>query len=255
MVSGLGPAVDVVLSPFGGDGRALLEAAVAAEDAGLDGVWTFDHISSLASIGAPGVGASRDPFVVLGAVAARTERVRVGTLVANLHNRLPEQLALAIDTLDSLAPGRVVCGVGAGAGVGSPFAREDAALGRVPEPAPVRRAMLAEYVQRLDETWAGSGVPGVVVGPRPPIIVGAGSTTTLRQAAVNPSVDGVNIVTGLSADLPEKLAVVRESAGARPFEVSVFLDGGAIGVDEVRPFVRELVVPGGVDRLTVLVRP
>ena len=57
---------DLVLSPFGGDARALLEAAIRAEDEGYDGVWVFDHVSSLASLGAPGVGASRDPFAVLG---------------------------------------------------------------------------------------------------------------------------------------------------------------------------------------------
>lgn len=268
------PAVDVVLSPFGGDAGALVEAAVRAEAVGLDGVWTFDHVSSLASLTAPGAGASRDPFAVLGAIAARTSRVRIGTLVANIHNRRPEQLALGIDTLGSLAgsaagAGRVVCGVGAGAGPGSPFAREDAALGRVPEPAEVRRAALGRYVAALDSLWAGRGVPGVVAGPRVPIVVGAGSLATLRMAARDPRVDGVNIVTGLSVDLPEKVAVVLESVEERGrgsgsgfgfesglgFEVSVFVDGGRIAVEDVSAFVGELVVPGGVDRVTVLVRP
>ncbi|ROR96439.1 luciferase-like monooxygenase [Salana multivorans] len=249
------PRLDVVLSPFGGDATALLDAAIRAEDAGLDGVWTFDHVSSLASIGAPGSGASRDPFAVLGAVAARTTRVRLGTLVANLHNRLPEQLALAIDTLASLAPARVVCGVGSGAGVGSPFAREDEALGRVPEPAAVRRAMLADYVRRLDETWAGRGVPGVVSGPRPPIVVGAGSATTLRLAALDPLVDGVNVVTGLTPDLSDTVGLVRGLVAERPFEVSVFLDAGGVRLEDLRDHAGSLPVPAGVDRLTFLVRP
>lgn len=255
MVSEARPAVDVVLSPFGGDAIALLDAAIRAEEAGLDGAWTFDHVSSLASIGAPGAGASRDPFTVLGAIAARTTRVRLGTLVANLHNRLPEQLALAIDTLASLAPGRVVCGVGSGAGVGSPFAREDEALGRVPEPAAVRRALLTDYVRSLDETWAGRGVPGVVSGLRPPIVVGAGAATTLRLAALDPLVDGVNVVTGLSPDLADTVDLVRDIAADRAFEVSVFLDAGGVRLEDLPDHAGSLPVPAGVDRLTFHVRP
>ncbi|WP_108718500.1 LLM class flavin-dependent oxidoreductase [Miniimonas sp. S16] len=258
-------ARDLVLSPFGGDARAILDAAVRAEDDGYDGVWTFDHVSSLAALRDPGAGASRDPFAMLGAIAARTERVRLGVLVANVHNRHPAQLALAVDTLSSLAPGRVVCGIGAGAGPGSPFAREDAALGRVPEPAAARRALLAEHVAALRAIWAGRdatgsvathGLTGVVTRPAPPIVVGAGATATLALAA--DLADGVNIVSGLGPRLAEQVALVRARVserehppGARraPFEVSVFVS------DRSPSDVGEDDVPGGVDRVTVLLRP
>lgn len=253
---------DLVLSPFGGDARAILAAAERAEEQGFDGVWTFDHISSLASVGAPGAGASRDPFALLGAVAVRTARIRVGVLVANIHNRHPAQLALAVDTLASLAPGRVVCGIGAGAGAGSPFAREDEALGRIPATASVRRALLAEHIAALHAIWDGrdavgsvatQGLTGVVSGPRPPIVVGGGTTATLTLGAQ--LADGVNIVGGLGPRLADQVALVREIAAARervsahPFEVSLFV------ADRSPEAVLDGEVPAGVDRLTVLARP
>lgn len=255
-------AIDVVLSPFGGDAARLLTLAQRAEDLGYDGVWTFDHISSLAALTHPGLGASRDPFTLLGAIAARTERVRLGVLVANMNNRHPAQLALAVDTLTSLAPARTVCGIGSGAGPGGPFAREDAALGRLPRPAAERRALLAEHLGALRAIWEGRdatgsvathGLTGVVSQPAPPIVVGAGARATLQLAAE--LADGVNIVTGLGPRLADQVALVREVSAGRPFEVSVFVtdDGGA----HLRP-PADLPwedVPAGVDRLTVLLRP
>lgn len=253
---------DLVLSPFGGDAAALVRAAVRAEADGYDGVWTFDHISSLASVGAPGEGASRDPFTSLGAIAASTTRLRLGTLVANIHNRHPAQLALAFDTLADLAPGRTICGIGAGAGPGTPFAREDEALGRTPAPAAQRRVLLGEHLAALRAIWEGrdavgsvgtSGLRGVVRHPAPPIIVGGSSNATLRLAAAQ--ADGVNIVTGLGPRLADQVALVRDELSvreaplARPFEVSVFV------ADRSSEAAREAEIPDGVDRLTVLVRP
>lgn len=251
---------DVVLSPFGGDSQGILSAAVAAEAAGADGVWIFDHISSLASISAPGAGASRDPFVLLGAIAAHTERVRIGVLVANIHNRHPAQLALAMDTLAGLAPGRVVCGVGAGAGPGSPFAREDEALRRIPAPASQRRKALGDYLRSLRAIWAGgdavgryatSGLRGVTVNPRPPIIVGGGAMATLGLAAE--LADGVNIVTGITPGLrgtvEELRGLRRQLNGGEAFEIGVFTTGRTI--EDAHP-QEEL---HGIDRVTLLTEP
>ena len=254
---------DLVLSPFGGDAATLVRAAVRAEADGYDGVWTFDHISSLASLGSPGEGASRDPFTLLGAIAASTSRLRLGTLVANIHNRHPAQLALAFDTLADLAgPGRTICGIGAGAGPGSPFAREDEALRRSLAPAAQRRELLGEHLAALRAIWDGrdavgsvgtSGLRGVVRHPAPPIIVGGSSNATLRLAAQ--CADGVNIVTGLGPRLADQVALVRDELSvreaplARPFEVSVFV------ADRSSEAAREAEIPDGVDRLTVLVRP
>ena len=253
---------DLVLSPFGGDAATLVRAAVRAEADGYDGVWTLDHISSLAYLCSPGEGASRDPFTLLGAIAASTSRLRLGTLVANIHNRHPAQLALAFDTLADLAPGRTICGIGAGAGPGTPFAREDEALGRTPAPAAQRRVLLGEHLAALRAIWDGrdavgsvatSGLRGVVRHAAPPIIVGGSSNATLRLAAQ--CADGVNIVTGLGPRLADQVALVRDELSvreaplARPFEVSVFV------ADRSSEAAREAEIPDGVDRRTVLVRP
>ena len=121
------PAVktDLVLSPFGATVAELVGAAVAA-DGGFDGVYTYDHFSGTVA-GKPW---SRDPFVTLGAIAVSTGRVRLGVLVANMVNRPPASLASAMNTLQSLAPGRVMCGIGAGAAPETQFAAEHELIGR-----------------------------------------------------------------------------------------------------------------------------
>lgn len=250
---------DLVISPFGGDSRAILDAAVRAEAEGFDGVWLFDHVTSLASSTAPGVGASRDPFVLLGAIAARTSRVRLGTLVANIYNRHPAQLALAMDSLAGLAAGRVVVGLGSGAGARSAFSGENEALRREAAPASSRRADLAEYVEALRALWRGedvvgthatTGLTGVVVGPAPRLVVGGGAPAMLELAAR--VADGVNINAGLRPELATTVAAVRAIADERDlpggFEVSVFVAAPVASVDLAD-------VPDGVDRVTFLVKP
>lgn len=55
-----------------------------------------------------------DAFAVLGAIAQQTDRIRLGTGVANPYHRYPNLLAASVATLDRLAPGRVVLGLGRG---------------------------------------------------------------------------------------------------------------------------------------------
>jgi alkanesulfonate monooxygenase SsuD/methylene tetrahydromethanopterin reductase-like flavin-dependent oxidoreductase (luciferase family) len=220
---------DLVLSSFGATVPELVEGAVAAEAAGFDGVWVFDHFSG-AMLGRPW---SREPFVVLGAIAARTERITIGPLVANIGNRHPAQLASAVNSIQSLAPGRVLCGVGSGAAAGTRFAGEIEMIGRPIAGAGERRARLVETIDCLRAIWAGQSyvgrylrcqppagsTAGVTDGAPPPaIIVGASGEATVRLAAR--CADGVNIrdQNGL-ADL---VGAARAAAGGRPFEISVF---------------------------------
>src|SRR5688572_2658567 len=168
----------------------MVEAAVVAEESGFDGVWAFDHFSG-AMLGRPW---SRDPFVVLGAISARTERITLGPLVANIGNRHPAQLASAVNSIQSLAPGRALCGVGSGAAAGTRFAGEIEMIGRPIGGAGERRARHVETIQCLRAIWAGEGYdgnyirceppeggpPGVTDGAAsPPIIVGASGEATV----------------------------------------------------------------------------
>ncbi|WP_305784219.1 LLM class flavin-dependent oxidoreductase [Symbioplanes lichenis] len=99
--------------PCGGDGVTaglLVELGVRAEAAGWDGVFFEDYLVYYRGE-AP---ATYDPWVLLTAIAARTERVRLGTTVSGLLARDPVKLAREAATLQALAPGRVVLGVGLG---------------------------------------------------------------------------------------------------------------------------------------------
>jgi alkanesulfonate monooxygenase SsuD/methylene tetrahydromethanopterin reductase-like flavin-dependent oxidoreductase (luciferase family) len=118
-----------------GDPGTAAGLAAEAEAAGWDGVFTYDAI-------AIGDMELWDPWIVLAAIAARTERIRLGAMVFAPSRRRPWKLAREIVTLDHLSNGRLVVPVGLGA-------LDDAGFGNVGEPVEARaRAGL------LDETLA-----------------------------------------------------------------------------------------------------
>lgn len=84
----------------------IVEFAVAAEEAGWDGVFLSDSITD----------GTTDPWVTLGAIAARTERVTLGTWISAPATHAPWRLAHASASLDQLSGGRVMLGVGLGTG-------------------------------------------------------------------------------------------------------------------------------------------
>jgi alkanesulfonate monooxygenase SsuD/methylene tetrahydromethanopterin reductase-like flavin-dependent oxidoreductase (luciferase family) len=250
---------DVVIDPFGADVRDMIEVARVADAGGFGGAWTLDHFSG-DILGQPW---SRDPFTVMGAVAASTRRLRVGVLVANMKNRHPAQLASAVNTLQSIAPGRVVCGVGSGAGPTGPFSTEFTAIGVQLERAERRRYELAETVAALRAIWRGepdyaghdvafSGLRAVVDGSAPPpFIIGATSAETVALACA--CADGVNIRrTGSQESVTELVALAHQRAPGPEFEIDVYdqLDLlHPLGGDPT--WLREL----GVHRRTLLVSP
>ena len=91
-----------------GDPQLVVELAQRAEAAGWDGFFLWDHLTAWR---AP----VSDPWVMLGAVAAQTERITIGPLIVPLARRRAQKVALEAATLARLAPGRVVLGVGLGA--------------------------------------------------------------------------------------------------------------------------------------------
>ncbi|WP_420452936.1 LLM class flavin-dependent oxidoreductase [Ilumatobacter sp.] len=267
--------VDVALHPFGADVASLVRTGVAAERRGAGAAWVPDHFSARMIDRAW----SRDPFVLLGALAASTSRIGLGTLVANMVNRHPAQLACAVNSVQSLAPGRVLLGVGSGAGPGSRFALEHEAIGRTLEPTARRRADLVAHLAALRAIWAtpvggatprrhdaseGSGdaagpegaaddvgasaAGGVVDGaPIPPLIVGASSWGTIDVALAH--ADGVNLRD--TDRLGRQLE--RLDAQRRPgFEVSVLVEIDDVVADPARI---DRLAGAGVDRLIVGVSP
>jgi alkanesulfonate monooxygenase SsuD/methylene tetrahydromethanopterin reductase-like flavin-dependent oxidoreductase (luciferase family) len=104
------PLISIAIPVHGQPFAQALAVAQAAERAGFDGVCVPDHLVNLTR---PQAGVL-ECWTVLAAVAAATERVRVGPLVIATSFRHPPFLAKQAATLDSIAPGRVVLGLGAG---------------------------------------------------------------------------------------------------------------------------------------------
>ena len=102
----------LTLPPFGAlaDPAALVEHAIAAENAGWDAVFLWDHI--LRRPGEPQDIA--DPWVAIAAIAMATSRIRIGPMVTPITRRRPIKLAREATTLDHLSRGRLTLGLGLG---------------------------------------------------------------------------------------------------------------------------------------------
>jgi alkanesulfonate monooxygenase SsuD/methylene tetrahydromethanopterin reductase-like flavin-dependent oxidoreductase (luciferase family) len=232
-----------------GDARTSGDLAARAEDAGWDGVFTYDAI-------AIGSEPMFDPWILLAAMALRTERVTLGAIVFAPARRRPWKLAREAATLDLLSEGRLVLPVGLGA-------TDDAGFGNVGEPVDARTR-----AERLDETlailvglWSGEpfaydGVhyqfgpmtfqPTPIQRPRIPIwVVGAWPhARSMRRAArwdgIVVQISGTDEASGLNptvlTDITAWLRAERArstlapgTGASRPFEVIV--DGATPGVD------------------------
>lgn len=153
--------------------------AETCERAGLDGLFRSDHYRSV--VGQPGR-ASHDAWTTLAGLAARTERIRLGTLVSPVTFRHPSVLAKATATVDHISAGRVELGLGAGWNEG-----EHAAYGFPFPSLGERMQMLEEQLEIVRRLWTEESVsfagrhyrleecealPKPLQQPRPPVIVG-----------------------------------------------------------------------------------
>ncbi len=137
----------IAVPNFGAEPCDLIELGVATEQAGFDGYFLWDHIVfSNTDDGPPIV----DPWLVLSVVAARTSRIRIGTVVTPVPRRRPWQLARTTTTLDRLSGGRVVLGVG----IGSP-AYGDFGIFHEPSGDRERAELLDEGLDVLAGLWSG----------------------------------------------------------------------------------------------------
>ena len=245
--------VDVLANLFGADTPELIRFGREIDRSDVGALWVTDHFSGAVA----DQRFSRDPFVVLGALASVTERVDLGVLVANINNRHPAQLASAVNSLQSLAQGRVRLGLGSGAVPGSRFAVEHDAIGTVPMATEQRRQHLRDHIRAIRAIWHGDatftgptlrfdGLRAVVDGHAvPPIVVGASAWATIEVAVEE--ADGVNIRLGPSA--PEYARRVRDLA-PQTFEISVLTQQSTLPAERVDELDRS-----GVDRLIFVSPP
>jgi F420-dependent oxidoreductase-like protein len=211
-------------------GQDLAALAVEAENVGLSSFWLMDHFFQIPTWGTPEDHPMLEAYTALGFVAARTSRIRLGTLVSGAIYRHPSVLIKAATTLDVLSGGRAYLGVGA-----AWFEAEAKGLG-IPFPPKRDRFKTLEDVVRLAKaSWTDGSAPfagktlraerpiqnpAPLSRPHPPILIaGRGPKRTLGLVARY--ADAWNIM-------------------AAPAEAPAFLDALRRRCDEIGRDVKEI---------------
>lgn len=204
-----------------------LELARAAEEAGLEGLFRSDHYRSIVR---PDPAGSLDAWTTLSALAARTERLRLGTMVSPVTFRPVSVLAKLAVTVDHVSNGRVELGIGAGW-----YEGEHEVYGFAFPPVRQRLDLLDRQLAEILRQWdeAGDIWPKPVQRPHPPIIVG-GRAKPRTAAAAARFADEYNVVMPTVEGLRqarEALALACEKAGRPPLRLSI-MHACVLGRDE-----------------------
>jgi F420-dependent oxidoreductase-like protein len=205
--------------------------AAAAEDSGFDSVWVMDHFYQLPPMGGPDA-PMLDSYTLLGALAARTSRVRLGTMVTGVTYRNPAHLAKIVTTLDVISGGRAILGLGAAwydvehEGLGFDFPPATERLDRLEEALQICRAMFREEAPSFDGRYyrihEARNVPRPVQPGGPPILIGGGGEKRTLQLVARYA-DMANFF-GDVATVAHKVDVLRDhckAVGRDPSEVTV----------------------------------
>jgi len=203
-----------------------LALARAAEDAGLEGLFRSDHFRSIVR-GEPA--GALDAWAVLAALAATTERLRLGTMVSPVTFRPASVLAKNVVTVDHVSNGRVELGIGAGwyeaehLTYGLPFGTTRERLDELDR-------QLAEITRQFGD--ADDVRPQPVQQPRPPIIVGGRARPRTVSAAVR-FADEYNTVFPSVDDARARRQILEDAAreaGREPLRYSMMI-GCVVGRD------------------------
>jgi len=247
----------------------MASVAQRAEQLGFESVWVAEHLVFPTQIrsrypysaeGVPPINPATpllDPLLVLMQVAARTERIRLGTNVYILPLRHPLAVARMAMTLDRLSNGRLIFGIGLGwleeefEAVGIDFA--------------TRGARTREYVRAIRALWTESEPifsgrfvsfgplkfePKPIQAPHPPIVFGGESAAALTRAAVlGDGWYGVGHTPESAARQVARLRVLLAEAGRADaaFEVTVSHGGAPLSAAEVARYAE-----AGVQRVVSL---
>ena len=195
----------------------LADIAQRAEQGGVDRISVMDHVWQIGPIGPPHH-EMLEAYTALGWLAAKTERVKLLTMVTAVVYREPGLLAKAMSTLDVLSGGRSILGIGAAwnedesRGLGLPF-----------PPTAERFERLEEAIRICLQMWSDDdgpfegkhyhlartlNSPQPLARPRPPILIGGGGEKkTLRLVAQY--ADSCNIAFYNPDEAAHKLEVLR----------------------------------------------
>jgi F420-dependent oxidoreductase-like protein len=206
-----------------------------AEELGFHSAWVFDHF--LPIFGSE-EGATLEGWTLLAALAAETERIRLGVMVTGNTYRNPALLAKMATTLDHVSDGRLILGLGAGW-----FARDHSAFGFHSGTDRARAERLAEALQVITKLWGEDHpsfqgkyysldrapfAPGNVQSPHPPIVIG-GQGKKWIVPLVGRYADGWNAVTGVTPDgVRERIEIIQDECARVgrdpcPSDVSILL--------------------------------
>jgi F420-dependent oxidoreductase-like protein len=196
----------------------LAEIAQRAEQAGVDRISVMDHVWQIGHIGPP-EHEMLEAYTALGWLAAKTERVKLLTMVTAVVYREPGLLAKAISTLDVLSGGRAILGIGAAWNED-----ESRGLGLLFPPTAERFERLEEAILICKQMWADDDAPfegkhyhlartlnspQPLSRPRPPILIGgSGEKKTLRLVAQYADSCNINVLDPVLA--AHKLDVLRQ---------------------------------------------
>lgn len=194
--------------------------AEACEEAGLDGLFVADHYLSTVSTSERG---TLDAWATIAALAARTSRIRLGSLVSPATFRHPANLARVVTTADHVSGGRVELGLGSGW-----YEPEHSAFGFALPPLGGRMALLDEQLAVIEGLWRGEPfrhdgpayrldtpevLPVPLQRPRPTVIVGGTGKPRTIDIAVRRA-DEYNTPYATPADCRERAASLREACEA-----------------------------------------
>lgn len=163
----------------------------AAEEYGFDHAWTYDHLGWRSLVDGPWFSS----VPTLTAAATVTSTIRLGTFVASPNFRHPVPFTRELITLDDIADGRLILGLGAGAG---PPDYDAVVLGEPELTARQRADRFIEFTEALDgllttdrfdfdgahySARGARNLPGPVQRPRMPLVIAANGPRTMRLAA------------------------------------------------------------------------
>jgi F420-dependent oxidoreductase-like protein len=208
----------------------IVEVATAAEASGFDALFLMDHVQQIGGVGRP-EDPILEPYTLLGALAARTTRIRLGTLVTGVVYRNPALLAKMVTTLDVISNGRAILGIGAAwyqdeaTRYGYDWPAAGQRLDRLEEALRICRAMFTEERATVDgrhhRVQDALNYPRPIQPGGPKILVGGGGERrTLKLAAQY--ADACNIFDSLDA-VRRKLPILDRhcrNVGRDPSEIT-----------------------------------
>jgi len=220
----------------------IVRLAVRAEALGLDSVWASDHVFNVSYVlERIGNRPYYDPLTILTYVAAKTERIALGTSVLVLPYHQPMRLAKAAATLDVLSGGRLLLGVGVGVieqelnAMGSPYAERGAITDETIDI--LKRLWTEDEPSHQGKRYQFAGMkfsPKPVQKPHIPLLIGGVSRAAIRRAARvgngwHPTAMPPEELRAAIDYLAEETRAAGRSAADVPVSISLPMQGGRAG--------------------------